>query len=156
MPGGFYRGQAAEYNIFQKLLQEYLGGFGAPGFQTILQNLLRVSEPLIGDLLKTYGHQAEGLGQVAAGHGYSGAAQKGERDVMSRVAANLVQQAIGAYMMPYQAKFGGIPGLSQAYMASRAGAGWEDLAAQMLGTMGGAAAGGFGGAAGTGLAGLII
>ena len=144
MAGGFWRGQAAERNIFMSDLARYLGGLGGGQLQSILQSLYKTSEPILSDIMGDYAHQSAGLGQVVPGQGFSGAAQKGEWDLVSRYVANLLGQGLQAYQMPWQSRFGSLGGVAQQYQAGQQQPGFEGFAGQLLGMGLGALGSGFG------------
>ncbi len=154
MAGGFWRGQAAERNIFRSLLQEYLAGIG-PQTGRVQRQLAATTEPLLRDILGKYGHQAASLGQVVPGEGFSTAAQAGERDIIARYLAELSTTALQAATMPWQAKFGAVPGIAQQYAGARQTGGFGGLLATLGGQIVGSAAGGFGGGVGRYFAGML-
>lgn len=134
MAGGFWRGQAAQRNIFNALFGDYMAGLGGGQFEDLLGTLWDVQAPAFGELMGQFGHQAASLGQAVPGQGFSGAGQEGERDLAARFASNIMGTALGTYAMPWQGMFGATGGIGQDYMGGRQiakyeqAAPWQDLA----------------------------
>jgi hypothetical protein len=142
MAGGFWRGQAAERNLFHQALGEYLS---LGGFRNLVGTLTEAQMPFFEDTADRFSHLSASLGNVVPGRGFSGASDEGFRDLIAKFGANISNQALQAYSAPWQSyfsKFGG--GVASAYGAGRSQPNFGDFLAnvggQFVGNMLGSAA----------------
>jgi hypothetical protein len=152
---GFWRGQAAQKNIFDAWMKDYLGGMPG-GLEQILGGMYEAYTPYLEDIMGQYYHTTAALGQAVPGQGMSGAALGGMQDIFADVGSQMLGQALGAYTQPWQSMFGSAGGMGQQYMGTKGGPGVGGFLGQLLGMGVGGLASGLGGGLGYGMAGNMM
>jgi len=115
MPGGFWRGQAAQRNIFQAYLEDYLRGLQGEQFGGLVSGIAEQGQPILEDIMRQYYNTAAVLGQTVPGQGFSTAAQEGLQNTMADYMANITGQALQTYQMPWAGTFGSMGQASPLY-----------------------------------------